>query len=501
MEPREYDRSFTLETRHWWFRAKRALVRALLHRYGRPGGRGLDVGCGTGGMLDALRGDGAWVGVDAAPLALAYSRKRGLPRLAAGSAAALPFRAGAFDTCLCLDLLYHRAVPSEAGALAECRRVLRPGGLLVVTDSAFRWLRSPHDDAVHGARRYTRAELLRLVGAAGFTPLFASYAYCLVFPAVAAVRALRRRRPDDHGSDVYPLPPLLDGALGLVQGVERALLRLGPLPFGSSVVCVARKPEGATMASARAETVPSQAAVPPLSVLIPTYNEGPVIVGLVKEVLAAVPTVEVLVVDDDSPDRTWARVQDAFAGDARVRVLRRVGRRGLPSALAEGVTASTGAVVAWLDADMSPGLLPLLLARASGADVVVASRYVAGGADARASRGRVWASRAINGFGSLCLGGPVRDWTSGFVAARRAALARVPLRPEYVYGDYCIDFLYRACRAGLRVVEIPYVLPDRQAGETKTSQSLVRFGRLGLRYVETILGLRWRTLSGKGKEP
>ncbi|MBI2468306.1 MAG: hypothetical protein HYV62_10915, partial [Candidatus Rokubacteria bacterium] len=81
MDPREYELSFALEQEHWWFRAKRALVRSLLARYGRPGGRGLDVGCGTGGMLAALGGEGFWVGADAEPLALVFSRKRGLTRL------------------------------------------------------------------------------------------------------------------------------------------------------------------------------------------------------------------------------------------------------------------------------------------------------------------------------------------------------------------------------------------------------------------------------------
>ena len=85
MEPREYERSFALEGGHWWFRAKRALVRSLLGRHGRLDGRGLDVGCGTGGMLEALRSRGTWIGVDAAPLALAFSRKRGLTRLVTGS--------------------------------------------------------------------------------------------------------------------------------------------------------------------------------------------------------------------------------------------------------------------------------------------------------------------------------------------------------------------------------------------------------------------------------
>jgi len=243
MEPREYERSFALEEVHWWFRAKRDLVLALLRRYGRPGGRGLDVGCGTGGMLQAVKSDAMWVGVDTEPLALAFSRKRSLARLAAGSANALPFHDQAFDACLCLDLLYHRGVTSDAGALGECYRVLRAGGLLVVTDSAFAWLRSPHDEAVHGERRYRRRELVERIRAAGFTPLLASYVYCLVFPAVAAFRLARRvgGHAGGRGSDVFPLPRAINGTLLAIQAVERTLLRVFPLPFGSSVVCVARK--------------------------------------------------------------------------------------------------------------------------------------------------------------------------------------------------------------------------------------------------------------------
>jgi len=243
MDAREYERSFALEGEHWWFRAKRSLVLALLRRHGWRDGRGLDVGCGTGGMLEALAGRGTWVGADAEPLALAFSRKRGLPRLAGGSALALPFRGGVFDACLCLDVLYHRGVTSEAAALAECHRVLRPGGLLVITDSAFAWLRSAHDAAVHGQRRYTRRELADLVRVAGFTPLLVSYTYCLVFPAVAVFRLARRWRgaASSGGSDVFPLPSALTGLLLGVQTAERALLRLTSLPFGSSVLCVARK--------------------------------------------------------------------------------------------------------------------------------------------------------------------------------------------------------------------------------------------------------------------
>ena len=186
------------------------------------------------------------------------------------------------------------------------------------------------------------------------------------------------------------------------------------------------------------------------SVVLPTYNEREVIVGVVAEILDAVGDVEVLVVDDDSPDRTWEVVAGAFAGDPRARVLRRVGRRGLASAIAEGVTETKGDVVVWMDADgsMPPDVIPRLVAATVAADVAVASRYAAGGRDARDSAARILASRAINAFGTVCLGGPVRDWTSGFVAARRSALGRVPIRADHVYGDYCIDFLHRACSPG-----------------------------------------------------
>ena len=231
-----------------------------------------------------------------------------------------------------------------------------------------------------------------------------------------------------------------------------------------------------------------------VSVVVPTYNERENISPLIAETLAHLPEVELIVVDDDSPDGTWREVEERWGGDPRVRLIRRVGRRGLPSALADGVEAAKGEVVAWLDSDfnMPPAFLPVLLGTLEAADVAVASRYVPGGEDGRASRLRVWGSRLVNLVARGLLGAEVRDYTSGLIAARREALRRVPLDPGYRHGDYCIDFLARAHRAGLRVREIPFRCGERRAGQTKTAPDLGQFVVLGVVYLGTILKLRFR---------
>jgi len=124
--------------------------------------------------------------------------------------------------------------------------------------------------------------------------------------------------------------------------------------------------------------------------------------------------------------------------------------------------------------------------------VAVASRYVPGGEDGRASRLRVWGSRLINLVAACLLGFRVRDYTSGLIAVRREALGRVPLNPGCRHGDYCIDFLARADRAGLRIREIPFRCAERRAGQTKTAPGLGQFVLLGLAYLGTILRLRFR---------
>ena len=227
-----------------------------------------------------------------------------------------------------------------------------------------------------------------------------------------------------------------------------------------------------------------------LSVILPTYNERDNVGRLADAILACsdVPT-EVVVVDDDSPDRTWEVVEQKAARDSRIRLLRRIGKTGLTSAFRDGIEASKGGFVAWMDCDFGqpPELLPPLLAAARGCGLAAASRYVPGAADARHEKLAVGLSRVINRLARVCLGNQVTDYTTGYVCCRRDVLDRIDLRGDY--GEYCIDLLHRARRAGYQIAELPYVFVSRTEGESKTAVNVLGFAKRGWRYIATIAKL------------
>lgn len=238
----------------------------------------------------------------------------------------------------------------------------------------------------------------------------------------------------------------------------------------------------------------NQLPTPSLTVVLPTYNERENIPVLIDGILAAVQTpVKVLVVDDNSPDGTWQVVQEISAREPRVRLLHRTNERGLTSAIWAGIQAADTEAVSWMDCDlaMPPATIPLLLDRlAAGADLAVGSRYVSGGRDVGHSLMARAFSLTINGFAMLLLGWRVRDYTSGFIAARRFVFERIRLEGDY--GEYCIDLLARAQRMGLRVDEVGYVCGVRLAGESKTGANAADYLRRGVKYVTTVLNLALR---------
>jgi len=228
-----------------------------------------------------------------------------------------------------------------------------------------------------------------------------------------------------------------------------------------------------------------------VSIILATYNERENIVDTIQGIFKHVPDpVEVIVVDDDSPDQTWKLA--AELGDARVKVIRRVDTRGLASAFMRGIIESEGDIVGWMDADtcMPPALLPQMIDKTRDYDVVIGSRYAPGGKDDRAPL-RVTASRLINRFAGLVLGYGIGDYDSGFVVLRRSVFNKVTIIATG-YGAYFIEFLYTCRKKGLTVYEVPYVFTDRTRGVSKSAPSLVRFFTQGMGYVTRILLARLR---------
>jgi SAM-dependent methyltransferase len=237
MELAEYALMDAVEDHMWWYRA---LHRRLLDALTEIDGVVLDAGCGTGGLLARLRAERPGlrtVGVEwAEPASRRAAAKSGAP-VARGSVNALPFADARFDAAIAADLLCHSAVDLPL-ALAELRRVLRPGGSLLVNMPAYAWLLSAHDRLVHNARRCSARQLSAMLRDAGFVRVHAGYWNGLLLPLMVAQRKLLASNA--AASDVAPFSPRLDAMLHAITEIERRLpFRL---PAGGSVLATAERP-------------------------------------------------------------------------------------------------------------------------------------------------------------------------------------------------------------------------------------------------------------------
>jgi ubiquinone/menaquinone biosynthesis C-methylase UbiE len=237
MEPAEYERMDAAENRMWWYRALHARVCDAL---AGVGGRVLDAGCGTGGLLTALadRSGLDLIGLEASAFAAQRTRGKSGALVVRGTINALPFAAASFDAAVTADVLCHAAV-EPAAALAELRRVLRPGGRLVVNMPAYGWLFSAHDRRVHNVRRQNRAQVRAMLAAAGFVRINARYWNGMLLPLMVAQRKLLARG-DAAASDVALFPPWLDAMFYAITDIERRLPFA--LPAGGSVLATAEAP-------------------------------------------------------------------------------------------------------------------------------------------------------------------------------------------------------------------------------------------------------------------
>lgn len=226
-------------------------------------------------------------------------------------------------------------------------------------------------------------------------------------------------------------------------------------------------------------SMPSTACPPPLlSVIVPTYNEADNIadlVGRVERTLSGLPW-ELIIVDDDSPDGTADQVRTLAATDRRVRVLQRIGRRGLSSACIEGLLASSAPYLAVMDADLQHDetLLPDMLAalRSGDLDIVIGSRYVAGGGLGDWNERRRSMSRFAGNLGRRLIKADLTDPMSGFFMVRAEVFRRRVRRLSGVGFKILLD-LFASGGPPLRFRELPYEFRLRQAGASKLDNAVL----------------------------
>lgn len=233
-----------VEERHWWFQGRREILVRLLGAHLESGSRLLDVGCGTGFLLEAVADRYRIAGLDLSPQAVAYCIGRGLVGVRQGGFEDLPATLrGSFDAVSFFDVIEHLA--DDVGALALAREALAPGGLVFVTVPAYQWLWSPQDTCHGHHRRYTVARLAAAFGRAGLEPVRAGYLNARLLPLAIPVRLWMKLTGRAHGPELDQPPGPLNGMMRQVFAGEAG--RIGNpdtngYPFGLSVFGVARRP-------------------------------------------------------------------------------------------------------------------------------------------------------------------------------------------------------------------------------------------------------------------
>ena len=221
-----------------------------------------------------------------------------------------------------------------------------------------------------------------------------------------------------------------------------------------------------------------------VSIILSTYNEASVIEDTIDKIFKNLENVEIILVDDNSPDGTYEIAKKI--DNPNLKVFSR-NSRGLASAFLVGLINSSADIVGWLDSNMGilAERLPEMINELNENDIVILSRYVNGSKDLRGPQ-RVLTSRFINFICRVFLTNKIKDFTSGiFVMKRNVLLSTVPI--AHGHGEFFVEFIYKAYKAGHKITELPYIHPADNYGMSKTASSLLKFCYLGLGYFFRII--------------
>jgi SAM-dependent methyltransferase len=224
---------------HWYFRGRLAVLLAVLERVLPPPPRRLlELGCGTGNVLQALGRFGEAFGLERDPELRAVGRAAGLDIRAGALPDDIPFPDAWADAALLLDVIEH--LDDDVAAVRAAQRTVRRGGLVIVTVPAYAWLWSGHDVALGHRRRYTARQLRRTLATSGLRVEHIGYFNTMLFPAIAAVR-LAKRLAGDRRHDLHRPSAAVNRVLTGLFALERHVVLRPGLPFGSSILAVARR--------------------------------------------------------------------------------------------------------------------------------------------------------------------------------------------------------------------------------------------------------------------
>jgi SAM-dependent methyltransferase len=242
MDRSAYVRLGELEGEHWWFSARREILKSVIRRFA-PQGRGLrllEAGCGTGGNLRMLAEFGRLDAFELDREARAAAGTKAPVDIRSGRLPDdIPYERGSFDVIAAFDVIEH--VERDVESLARLRDKLAPGGRLFMTVPALPWLWSQHDVTHHHYRRYTRKHLEEVLDRAGLKPVKISYYNTLLFPLIAAVRLVKNALGiRDMRDDSMP-PPAVNAVLKRTFALEAGLVGRVPLPIGLSLLAVAER--------------------------------------------------------------------------------------------------------------------------------------------------------------------------------------------------------------------------------------------------------------------